>query len=283
MEYNKKETKKHGDSAFNFDYYVHDDISLSYGFPAHWHEEFEIMYVTTGHFDVWVDSIEFKMHEGDILFMAPFSFHSCICNNIVTGTFTNFVFGEKLLFPDSTSKIYTDLFKKNISTQNTFKPFIFSSPSLILHLENILELVKKMDENMLSVQIELLSIFDELFKNKVFIENQESEKVNSSLLKNVILFIQYNYKNNISIDEIARSVYISPDHLIRLLKKAIGFSPKEYIIRLRLQDAIHLMAKNQTESIANIAIQSGFDDVNYFSRLFKKKMGITPSEYRKKI
>jgi AraC-like DNA-binding protein len=72
------------------------------------------------------------------------------------------------------------------------------------------------------------------------------------------------------------------DHLRRLFKQATGFTPLGYLTELRLNHAKKLMRENASlhYSVAEIGTMAGFDDISYFSRVFKKKTGVAPSVYQ---
>ena len=73
---------------------------------------------------------------------------------------------------------------------------------------------------------------------------------------------------------------MSPVSFVRHFRAATGLTPQEYLIKLRLEEAAILL-QNPDLSIAEAALQSGFNDSNYFSRLFRKKNNISPRSYRK--
>ena len=92
-------------------------------------------------------------------------------------------------------------------------------------------------------------------------------------------FIEQNYAENISVTRLAEMSNYSLRQFIRLFKKAFGCIPTEYIANLRMQKARELL-RGKTVSITDIALYCGYGDSNYFSRIFRKYNGITPSEYR---
>ena len=96
----------------------------------------------------------------------------------------------------------------------------------------------------------------------------------------LIEFIQNNYKNKMTIDEMALFMNMSESGLYSTFKKATGLSPIKYLNEYRLSVA-SLMLQNSTDSIEKIAYETGFYDCFYFSRLFKRKYGVPPGKYRK--
>ena len=91
--------------------------------------------------------------------------------------------------------------------------------------------------------------------------------------------IEQNISAEISRDELAAAVYMNPDYLTRLFRKETGMSISDYIIDKRLSLAKHML-KNTDMSIVDISEKTGFSYSSYFVRLFKKKVGITPQQYR---
>lgn len=92
-------------------------------------------------------------------------------------------------------------------------------------------------------------------------------------------YILENYKHRISISEIAKSLALNDKYLSRLFKQKTGQTILQYISDLRLKKAVYLLRETNLP-ISEIGMCIGFEDVRGFSRLFKKKYGITPSEYR---
>jgi len=102
----------------------------------------------------------------------------------------------------------------------------------------------------------------------------------SASLKNALKYIDENYTKEIDIKELAKQEHISYAYFRTIFKKKTGTSPNQYIIMLRLRNASILL--KQTElSIKEIAGSVGFSDQMYFSRIFKKRFGMTPKEFRK--
>lgn len=90
-------------------------------------------------------------------------------------------------------------------------------------------------------------------------------------------FINDNYHKEITIEEIADHCDLSVSYLSTLFKRFIGTSPIDYLIYLRLRSAKMLLAKDL--SVTEVAIKTGFNSIYHFSRIFKKKFSISPSQF----
>lgn len=94
--------------------------------------------------------------------------------------------------------------------------------------------------------------------------------------------IKAEYKNGIGTEGLCRILGISPTHLRRLFKAEENQTVTEYINRCRIGCAVHLL-KYSDLNILEIALESGFEEQNYFSRVFKKLIGLTPTEFRRTV
>lgn len=106
-------------------------------------------------------------------------------------------------------------------------------------------------------------------------------KESESLVSKVKNYIDENYQKEITLDEAARMVDVSPYYLSRLFKQETGKTFIEYLTSARMKQA-RLLLSDPKYSIKEVCILSGYSDPNYFSRIFKKYEGVTPSEYRER-
>ncbi|MBQ3599786.1 MAG: helix-turn-helix domain-containing protein [Lachnospiraceae bacterium] len=111
--------------------------------------------------------------------------------------------------------------------------------------------------------------------------NYVCEKIDSiDIVKKAKEFIQLNYAKDIDLNEVAAYLQISPYYFSKLFKKRTGKNFIEYLTQVRMEHAKNLL-KNSTKSMKEICIDIGYSDANYFSRTFKKNIGISPTEYKK--
>lgn len=110
------------------------------------------------------------------------------------------------------------------------------------------------------------------------IADKEDEKINATI-KDAKAFIDKNYSRDITLEDVSREVFVSPYYLSKLFKDNTGSNYIEYITQKRIGAAKKLL-KKENLSIKEICAKVGYGDPNYFSRLFKKVEGVTPTEYR---
>ncbi|KGX92649.1 AraC family transcriptional regulator [Pontibacillus halophilus JSM 076056 = DSM 19796] len=96
----------------------------------------------------------------------------------------------------------------------------------------------------------------------------------------LIRYIEEHYDQQLEIREIAKELALHPDYLTRVMKQATGVTPNEYLTQYRLTRAKQLLSTTEW-TIAEVSTQVGIQDHAYFSRLFKRKEGRTPKEYRR--
>jgi two-component system response regulator YesN len=109
-------------------------------------------------------------------------------------------------------------------------------------------------------------------------KNNSGEK---SIISTVIDYIQNNYSSKtLSVQEIAGVCYMNPAYLGQLFKKRMGCSITDFIHDVRIEQAKRLLVETD-QNIELIANQTGFKDRSYFCKIFKKKTGLRPGEYKK--
>lgn len=94
----------------------------------------------------------------------------------------------------------------------------------------------------------------------------------------VIDYVHRNISENLSVDELSKQAHMSKPSFFRAFKNELGISPMEYVIRERIGHAKRLLAGN--DSIKEACFASGFNNLNYFTRIFKKHEGVTPGAYQ---
>ncbi|WP_461206239.1 helix-turn-helix domain-containing protein [Clostridium sp. DL1XJH146] len=110
--------------------------------------------------------------------------------------------------------------------------------------------------------------------------------INSNTESNVYIkqmkdYVKKYYTEDFNIKEVATEIGLTTSYMSTLFKKSTGQTYKDYLINYRLLKAKELLS-NTTESVATISRKVGYENENYFSKIFKIKVGVTPSQYRSK-
>lgn len=101
-------------------------------------------------------------------------------------------------------------------------------------------------------------------------------QVASSALLPAIFYVERNFQNRITSEDAARLCAMSPFRFGRAFKDAFGMTFRDYVVRVRLQEAGRLL-QNPQASVSDVAYAVGFNDISYFSRMFKRHLGVSPS------
>ena len=96
-------------------------------------------------------------------------------------------------------------------------------------------------------------------------------------------YINAQFQKDISLDEVSREVNVSPYYFSKLFKEETGQNFIEYLTEIRIARAKELLSQGNETSMKEICLSCGYQDPNYFSRIFKKTVGQTPTEYREGI
>ena len=104
----------------------------------------------------------------------------------------------------------------------------------------------------------------------------------NEILHDVFEYIEANYKSDVTIEEISRVANFSKHYINKFFKKATNKTFARYINDVRIEKAQTLL-KGSKQSISDIAYEVGFNSIKTFNRVFKQKVGCTPSEYRLKL
>ncbi len=111
---------------------------------------------------------------------------------------------------------------------------------------------------------------------------QYSLKQYSQLIQKVLNHINLNLNTALSLKSLAGMCFISPSYLSYLFKQETGQTLTDYINTQRVERAARRL-QNTDDTVAEIAEDVGILDVNYFTKIFKKSMGVTPTAYRKQL
>ena len=113
-----------------------------------------------------------------------------------------------------------------------------------------------------------------------YVKPQTNIDYSNHIVKATKEYLENHYAEEISLEDVAEQVNISPQYFSKLIKKTTGFNFIDWLSMLRVKKAKELLT-NSNLTVKEVCFMVGYKDPNYFSRIFKKRIGITPSEYVK--
>lgn len=281
-----KETGQKGD--FLLPYVISKTLMPDYytTFPMHWHDEMEIVYVEDGEYIENVDFEEYHVKKGDIIIINPSALHSFRQLDDKRTFFRTIIFNMSLITGNSTDACSIKYFVPFL--ENSYiSPVVISSdnPHYSAVRSKILNMISVYNEKgdcyELKLKAEVYGLFYTLFSS-VFVPDQRASAMKDATTRNIKVIIDYineNYMNNITIDELAETVNLSKHYFMRFFKKYMGMTCIEYINDYRLNIASNMLLTTRYQ-ITEVAASIGITNLSYFNRIFKKKFHMTPKEYR---
>ena len=162
---------------------------------------------------------------------------------------------------------------------------ILQAVYVYLYEKNVLATELFSDEQAIILQQKSLSSYVDMMQYLTHLISKSFEYVNNIANKQTIVecmkkFIQRNYHKPITRIEVAESVFLTPEYAAKVFKKEEGINVKSYINMYRIGKAKSMLL-NKNNRISDIALDTGFDNIPYFTTKFKEIVGVSPSEYRK--
>jgi len=104
----------------------------------------------------------------------------------------------------------------------------------------------------------------------------------SQELENALEYIEINFKKDITLDQLSKHINLTPSYVSKLFKKKLGVNFNRYLTIRKVKEAKRML-KEEKVNINEIAFSIGYNEPNYFCKVFKKVEGITPTQYREKM
>lgn len=284
----QKEMKEHGD--FSFPFLVSYEKLSGYetgSFLWHWHPEIEVTLITMGEMIYKVNDCTFHLKEGQGFFGNSNTLHAGEMINKKDCAYTSITFEPKLIYGYENSLIYTRYVRPVL--KNHAMPAIHFNFSEKWHL-SALEAVKniinlntgKQPAYELHIVSELQKFWAMIYQYHVSCaKNMPEDKCNFDRIRKILSYVEKNYTEKLTLEEIAAQIHLCESECSRLFKKHMNISLFEFILQYRIEKSTDYLL-NTNDSIAEIAESVGFNDSNYFAKVFRKVKGCSPTKYRHK-
>lgn len=281
----QKELKQHGNEQFPFlvSYQKLSEYE-SGSFMWHWHPEIEITYVQKGTMCYKVNHTVYHLKEGDIVFNNSGALHSGTMENQKDCAYIPVTFDSRLIYGFFQSTVNSKYVDPVI--QDSMLPAICIDQSEPWHKpfrEYLLRIIdldeKKPDFYELDITICLQSMWRLLLEHITY-EPQASREnsLEYDRIKKILSYIEENYQNKITLNDIAGHIHLCESECTRLFKRHMNTTLFAFLQEYRIERSLEFLQDDQP--VSAVADKAGFSDPNYYSKVFAKIKGCSPREYR---
>lgn len=281
----QKELKQHGNEQFPFlvSYQKLSEYE-SGSFMWHWHPEIEITYVQKGTMCYKVNHMVYHLKEGDIVFNNSGVLHSGTMENQKDCAYIPVTFDSRLIYGFFQSTVNSKYVDPVI--QDSMLPAICINQSEPWHKpfrEYLLRIIdldeKKPDFYELDITICLQSMWRLLLEHITY-EPQASREnsLEYDRIKKILSYIEENYQNKITLNDIAGHIHLCESECTRLFKRHMNTTLFAFLQEYRIERSLEFLQDDQP--VSAVADKAGFSDPNYYSKVFAKIKGCSPREYR---
>jgi len=281
----KRETKAHGSVFFPAACYSVDfsDVSV----PWHWHSELELIMVEKGRSKLYVGARQFLLEEGDGAFVNADILHTASAANEKQGALIHSIVFHPRLIGGIEDSIYWEKYLHPLINNVEFSVQLLSrntdwQKDILDRIRRAwIEIAADKHGYEFRVRNELSEILLQLsdYQQKEFITIPQRIHRNEQRMKQMLKYIQDHYFEAILLEDIAEAAAVSKSECLRCFREIVGITPLRYVNQYRLLVAAQNLAEKDCQ-ISEIGDGCGFTEMGYFAAQFKKKYGMTPTEYR---
>ncbi len=246
-------------------------------FELHIHDGYELLCLVKGDASYIVEGHKYKLSSGSLMLMRSSETHKLVVEKSTEYERYVLNFSPSLVSKMGLSRELLSPFRdRKIGEKNLYLSSEFRHAEPLFYFKRAF-----IDATELPITDAIFTLFSSLLCEIkcAFDKKEERESASYSVGDEIIAYINENLKNDISIEKIAGALHISQAQVSRVFKKSLGTSVYEYVLTKRL-----IMFNKRVATAKNVqelARECGFHDYSSFYRLYKKRFGISPTEYLK--
>lgn len=265
----------------DFELYYYND-KAPHKVAPHTHSYYEFYFFLEGDVSLQVGQDAYPLHFGDIFLIPPGVSHHLVIHdsNIPYRRFIFWISQEYCRYLLSQSTDYGYLFQY-VELQ---KSYIFHNSKIEFHTveSRIIRLLEEMNTSHFGKKTQLSLCVNDLllYLNRMFYERShpQSRSEQTSLYQNLVAYIEDHVDEDLSLEKLAETFFVSKYHISHVFKENLGMSVHQYITKKRLALCRESILGNR--SITESYLTYGFGDYSSFYRAFKKEYGISPKDFR---
>lgn len=281
------ESRRHGTSYFPMEFFEVTNENGQHYVNLHWHRNIEFILVHRGTCSVTVSRTEYSARPGDIYIFNQEALHRIYSDDtkLSYGTFIFPLSSLEFASEDSAGKSLRRL----IDGRMLFPEHIPASDSLSAPLAKILDSILAAHEEKFSgcelfIKAQLIRFAAELMHHSRLVKPEglaaENLQRKNERLKQILTFINENCSSELSLSVMAENFHVSEKYFSRHFIAESGQTFTEYLNHCRIEKACRLL-KETDLSVLEVALESGYENISYFIRVFRAQKGCTPLKYRK--
>lgn len=280
-----EEKKKHSSQLIPFSYYKCLIPDYFANVPLHWHSEFEINYILAGCAEFICGDKKFISAEGDIIIILPNQLHAIYPHENNNQLYDTIVFNAEMLGISENSRCAVEYISPLASGISDINIRITNEHVHYSELKAIIESIfscAKGNTPLLDMLMksELLRLFWLLEESGSISQTARKNADKSESIRLAIDYMNKNYADNITIEQLAEIAHISKSYFMRRFKETAGVGAIEYLSQIRIKRVCSILAKTD-KTATEAAFECGFRNLSNFNRQFLNIVGCTPREYRK--
>lgn len=247
----------------------------------HWHDELEFFYLISGTLLFYVENDCFLLNAGEGIFIPPGLIHHAIRKTNDPIAFYAFVLSTDVMFTTTDGHLYhtyiLPIKHNNLSSVVVLKRDIDWQLKILTYLEQVHAMPTHHELQIIGITY---FIWELLYDNHIkMIPITDNLSKLASRIEPAITYISEHYEEEITLANLAKCTFFSVSEFSRQFKLFTGLAPIAYLVRYRIQKSCMALSQT-TNTISDIALAHGFNNISYYNRTFAKIIGVTPSVYR---
>ena len=246
------------------------EVESGFLFKGEQHSMFELTYVDRGALHCVVDGNGVELHQGQLMVFGPQQWHMQYTDLDMTARFLTVSFDLESEFA---ARLPDRVFDLSSAEAAQLRQIVRESENMDAYSGDFIRSYLK---------LLLLSVLRDTGSEKKRLKTPVALNHENEIVSRTLQYVADHVCDKLSVEIVSREVGVSASHLTALFHRQMNISPGEYIRRVKLEESKRLIREG-TMNYSQIAAQLNYSTIHHFSRQFKDKFGMSPSEYAKSI